>query len=491
MTILEPKAVRDSRNIDTFERGFVYAALALRASNTSPSNTPAGRDNKYFSAVQIIANLENTTEQGIEPSLTIRAKLPYDSQRALLKGGNFVESIGEYKNTNPGLSIKCKPSKPNYFNILTEPAWVNTLERYLVWCAHNLIEGHALLKTTAIPIASSFLEEDSLEPSLVIEATLKFDLFTYLNENNLISGIKSQIYSATEIGPEIFTSNSRMNLSLSGKSQIVAAIHSGSSLGIKVGGKSSSNIQVTHIQSRSTGSFLFGGRSQRQITNHNVTAISTSKLVMGGRSVQRLTNDVLAVTSRGNLFLKGTSAFVITYPGKEFKFITSGDINGVFYYYGTNFGVGAWVNPHTAQRLIASLSSSLDATHNNPQLLVDREPSHFIATSNTANSHFKIDLTLGKALRCSHYSLRGRTFDSNHLRNWALQGSNDDINWTSLDVQNNNIAIGVNTWFDKDLTLTNSTSYRYFRVLNTGLTSSNDNLATLGEIELYGILIGA
>ena len=77
MTLLESKDIRDNHNIDTYERGFAYAALLLRASNTDSRNVPAGKQNKYFQAVRIVAKVDNLTQQGIESTLTISVKLPF------------------------------------------------------------------------------------------------------------------------------------------------------------------------------------------------------------------------------------------------------------------------------------------------------------------------------------------------------------------------------------------------------------------------------
>ena len=187
MTILEPKTARDNYGIDSFERGFIYAILLLRASNTKVSN-------KYSKAVQLIADLNNPSEDGFKSILTIQAKLPYDSQQGLLQGGNFIENIGVFGNEEPGKFLAtCKPRKqPGGFLMPTEPSWVNTLERYLAWCVHSLISNYVIVNSgLTVPISSDFLEEDA-EPSILIKASIEIDSITYLQDNNLMcAAIKS------------------------------------------------------------------------------------------------------------------------------------------------------------------------------------------------------------------------------------------------------------------------------------------------------------
>lgn len=206
MTPLESKALRDSYGIDTFERGFVYAALLLRASNTDPSNTKPKDKNKYYNAVRIAFNFETITEQGDDDSsksytvatIIVQAKIPYNSILALKHGGYFINYLQEYGNNNPNpFSLFAPPTEemlgtPDYY-IYEDPSWVTTLEKYLAWCATNLICGfEADISLEEKLVKIQILEEDALNSSVQIDANLFFDYKTFIKTNNVFYAIPQQ-----------------------------------------------------------------------------------------------------------------------------------------------------------------------------------------------------------------------------------------------------------------------------------------------------------
>ena len=171
---------------------------------------------------------------------------------------------------------------------------------------------------------------------------------------------------------------------------------------------------------------------------------------------------------------------------KVFNYVFDGDTNGVFYYYGTNFGRSAWSNPYNSGNLEIRLSSLL-ANHNNPHLLCDRLPSSQVATQNLPSSSILIDLGESRRLNCTGYSIRGRDFDGNHLRSWDFAKTINGTDLFALDSQRNNLTLQVNTWYSKTNILSSENS-RYFVIKQMGLSSSNDDFLAIGEIELYGTL---
>lgn len=165
----------------------------------------------------------------------------------------------------------------------------------------------------------------------------------------------------------------------------------------------------------------------------------------------------------------------------------SGDSNGLFYYLGTTGTGSGWSNPFLSNLIVLSASSFFDSSNSDLSRLVNRLDDNGIATANQVNSWIKIDLRQ-RTLLPSYYSVRARQFNANLIRNWKMQASNDDTTWIDLDTRvSNNLA--ASQWFSVAISTTNY--YRYFRILQTGLSSSSDNILTLGEVELYGILKGA
>lgn len=186
-----------------------------------------------------------------------------------------------------------------------------------------------------------------------------------------------------------------------------------------------------------------------------------------------------------NLQTSGGSTTPTNSSAKTLAYVLDGDANGVCYWIGTNYGVGAWTNPHTAGRLICSISSSFDG-NDPPGNLVDRQPNDRPATKNIAGSSMVLDLLESK-LKCKHYSLRGRDFDSYHLRSWKVLVGNDLSSLVNIDTQSNNSIINQNTWFSK--AVASPDFYRYIKIEQTGVNSSGDNLMSLGEWEFYGEFI--
>lgn len=200
MTPLESKTTRDSYGIDTFERGFIYASLMLRASNTDPDNTKSKDKNPYYNAVRIAFTFETNTEEGIDDtsktyttaSVIVQAKIPYNSNLALKHGGYFIRYLKEYGNKDPNpFRISAPPTDSLYFTIYEDPDWVDTLEKYLVWCASNLVCGYEADYTSELkPVKIQILEEDTLGAAVQVDAQLIFDYQKFLQTNNVFYAIR-------------------------------------------------------------------------------------------------------------------------------------------------------------------------------------------------------------------------------------------------------------------------------------------------------------
>jgi hypothetical protein len=162
------------------------------------------------------------------------------------------------------------------------------------------------------------------------------------------------------------------------------------------------------------------------------------------------------------------------------NFVTNGDTNGVLYYTGTANNTRPWENPHNNGLIISA--SSVEA--GNVSLLSDRLEGQFY-TNSILGSWIKIDIR-GAKLKCNRYSLRNRNNNLHYLRNWKFQGSNNDIDWIDLDIQTNNTILATpSQWLS--LPVVTNDDYSIFRVITTGLDSSNAYYFCLGEIELYGV----
>jgi hypothetical protein len=110
-------------------------------------------------------------------------------------------------------------------------------------------------------------------------------------------------------------------------------------------------------------------------------------------------------------------------------------------------------------------------------------------TLNEPNSFFSFSLKKFQILlKITHYTIRHcASFDKDLLRNWILEGSNDNINWHLISIHSN----------DKNLTKKSSSHtwkidnsiyfYSHFKIRLTGLNSDENNILSLGGLELYGV----
>lgn len=190
------------------------------------------------------------------------------------------------------------------------------------------------------------------------------------------------------------------------------------------------------------------------------------------------------VLVQGFASLQMLSARDLIISTADFTWISNGDTNGIFYFIGQNFGRGTWSNP-VSSRVTGSVSGTYAGTIAD---VTDRSAGQMI-TNNAVSSWLKWDFGASK-LRITDYSLRGRLDNGGAAspRNWKLQGSNDNSNWTDLDEQiDNPIFSGQGIW--THLVVSNLTgSWRYVRLLQTGLNNEGDYYLTASEIEFYGTL---
>jgi len=71
-------------------------------------------------------------------------------------------------------------------------------------------------------------------------------------------------------------------------------------------------------------------------------------------------------------------------------------------------------------------------------------------------------------------------------RDWTFQGSNNDSDWDTLDIQTDEADPGTNTWFS-DYIFSNSTAYRYYRIHITDRNGGTSWVA-IAEMEMMEIL---
>jgi hypothetical protein len=181
MTSPIDKTTLNTLNIDTLERSIVLALLLLRNACTSES-----KDSKYYNAVKISTNVRSLGNT-YQATFNATAKIPYQSNLALLEGMNLIENIKEISQVRVTPQFAPLTPIPNAPSLPNQPFSLNTLEQYLVWSSQILI--NVLLPTVNV-IKMNFFEDDPSEPSLIIECSLPIDWGKYMLTNNLIEATK-------------------------------------------------------------------------------------------------------------------------------------------------------------------------------------------------------------------------------------------------------------------------------------------------------------
>lgn len=184
-------------------------------------------------------------------------------------------------------------------------------------------------------------------------------------------------------------------------------------------------------------------------------------------------------------------------PGAgTFTYVSDGDANGVLYFAGKNWSSGGvWTNPHTAGYITAVRSSS--GNGDGPEILVDRTTNDTF-TNNVANSWIAIDLGPGRSFSVTKYTLRHYVSTDEKIRNWKLQGTNSAASdsvadlaaatWTDIETRINDTTINAPNAYGT-FTLSSASAYfRYFRILQNGVTNNGLDYLAVVEIEFYGTL---
>lgn len=163
------------------------------------------------------------------------------------------------------------------------------------------------------------------------------------------------------------------------------------------------------------------------------------------------------------------------------------DENGIFYYIGTKRKTAKWRNPCLVENGVRIEASSVEK--GDPITILGRKPLEFW-TSDIPSSWVYIDLGHTRKLLLNYYTLRhGGNSAQDFLQNWALQASDDGgSSWIVLqrhrETKELKDPFASHSWPVTGC----SKPYRYFRILQTGRSSSNRNYLSLANIELYGEL---
>jgi len=167
--------------------------------------------------------------------------------------------------------------------------------------------------------------------------------------------------------------------------------------------------------------------------------------------------------------------------GKEFKFVSIGDTNGILYWFGTDQGRSNWTNPIAARRVIASCSNNWHG--GTGDALAGRGHTNGGICNTNSAVWFRMDFQL--PIRLSDYTAyRG---GCHNPLNWRLEGSSDDGNsWTSV-LHHLNDG-GLRDSISARWVISTDRFFKSFRWISTGFDASGGTCQCLhlSSIDLYG-----
>jgi len=205
-----------------------------------------------------------------------------------------------------------------------------------------------------------------------------------------------------------------------------------------------------------------------------VTVISENvghdQIVFPGRPLPSVVDDALQRAPNGIL---------------HFTFSQTFDQNGILYWLGTNANTLPWSNPSRNRGEVRILSGDLVADSEDASAIAGRQAVRCVTKPNMKGAWFIIDF-LHRKIKPTHYMLRHYiSWDTEALRNWNLEGSNNGNNWEIISVHNNDKNITMKgqcfTW-----DVETRTFYSMFRIKQTGTNSNNHWYVALSGFEIYG-----
>lgn len=182
--------------------------------------------------------------------------------------------------------------------------------------------------------------------------------------------------------------------------------------------------------------------------------------------------------------------------GREFQYESDFDQKGIIYHLGLKAGqaLGVWQNPHGVHLTVHA--SSVHCLNHQVTVLTSRSLTEKFWTMNKQDSWIEIDFGSSQSLVPTAYTLR-HGFDKarDGIRNWVLEGSNDQEFYDILRCHSNDTHLGnapfdTHTW---SLQNPRGQKYRYLRLRQIGKGASDDpkfkHQFTISGVEFYGWLV--
>lgn len=162
-----------------------------------------------------------------------------------------------------------------------------------------------------------------------------------------------------------------------------------------------------------------------------------------------------------------------------------GDTNGVFYFYGTQFGTAAWTNPSTAGYLVI-LDVPVGGS-GSKNVITSRTNDNYSTggSAGAGNEYFSFNLGLGRAIVPTMLSYQYRNDATTFCPTaWNWEGSTDNSTWDVLASVTGQTPV-VNKWVSTPVST--AKAYQFIRVRQIGNNNSGSSHMSINEAEIYGV----
>ncbi|KAK8838581.1 hypothetical protein M9Y10_033213 [Tritrichomonas musculus] len=131
-------------------------------------------------------------------------------------------------------------------------------------------------------------------------------------------------------------------------------------------------------------------------------------------------------------------------------------------------------------------SNSVYSSHY-PRNIVDYQNDNFYHSNDQENSEICFDFK-DKEIQITSYSLKSVNWgqNSNHLKSWVVEVSNDHQKWDEIDKRENNSILNGSNFIGTFDTKENKSFYRFVRLRQTGKSWCDNYYTVIASIEFYG-----
>jgi hypothetical protein len=190
------------------------------------------------------------------------------------------------------------------------------------------------------------------------------------------------------------------------------------------------------------------------------------------------------------------AALGVTPPSNDpvaLTFSAPGDTNGLLYYLGTDGGQHAFSNPITTGKIAVTATDPWDASGTwDVKNVASRDAAGYFSKGDAPGSFIQFDLGASKRMDVDKFTIMARATGNPDWmpKGYKLQGSQNGTDWTDLFAIAEDFtllgwaAIGATAAWP----VSNTTPWRYLKLLQTQANGDGGNQLTVAELEFYGTL---